>query len=40
MSREKKENSMTEKPATSVSELEALKTIQNGEKQKLTFSDA
>ncbi len=31
---------MTEKPATSVSELEALKTIQNGEKQKLTFSDS
>ncbi len=31
---------MNEKPATSVSELEALKTIQNGEKQKLTFSDA
>ena len=31
---------MTTIPATSVSELERLKTLHNGEKQQLTFSDA
>ncbi|RIK17878.1 MAG: creatininase, partial [Acidobacteria bacterium] len=31
---------MTSTPATSVSELERLKVLHNGEKQQLTFSDA